>query len=227
MTKPHTKLIVFLIVVLVTSALAMAPHASVAPAYAACPHGYETYSDHKINGGVGNYGSYQRPYWIAPSITQSYPHWSTTFTNAGVSYGGGYIGATVRDWNNTLNDIGIATPVSINKVTSESASVYRFHNLSLAGTTIGKTYWKSWTSKPNVTPTNSNWDWAIIYLDCAYMSGHVTDAQAKGTSGHELGHAMGLAHRNSTPGSLMCQIQHGRVVNTPRSHECDTINHLY
>lgn len=40
--------------------------------YPECSHGFSTYNDHVLNGGVGEYGNARRYYWINPEISSTY-----------------------------------------------------------------------------------------------------------------------------------------------------------
>jgi predicted Zn-dependent protease len=61
----------------------------------------------------------------------------------------------------------------------------------------------------------------------AYRNPSFTNSQAQGTTTHEVGHALGLAHDNNNIYSIMCQTGYGRAVQTVQKVDNDAINILY
>lgn len=57
--------------------------------------------------------------------------------------------------------------------------------------------------------------------------GSLSSFNKKGTMSHEFGHALGLAHDNSNPNVIMCQLGSGRVVNSAQSDDLNGISFLY
>jgi hypothetical protein len=180
-------------------------------------YAYATYSgEYKINGGVGNYGSNNRYYYITSSIS----------TYAGL------IDNAVSSWVYTTSRLGITTPISIVKTTTQSASVFDFYLTTMLADygTIGQTNWFTYSgsvTRADGTPT-SNWDWTKITFNTNTFSeiNLLNNTQRQGVAAHELGHAMGLAHiwdKNS----IMYPYGNTVQVYQPQGDDCDGINHLY
>lgn len=66
------------------------------------------------------------------------------------------------------------------------------------------------------------------YIDSYAASWFGSYPYPKATTSHEFGHAMGLAHQNSTPSSIMAQAKY-RDKSVTRAHYMDLyhINQLY
>ena len=75
-----------------------------------CPHRYHTFGDYTLNGGVGNYGSANRYYWIDASA----------FSSSQISS----IISAAQTWVYTSSAIGVTTPISIERTTTQSSSVF-------------------------------------------------------------------------------------------------------
>lgn len=178
-----------------------------------CKHGYHTFGDYTINGGVGNYGYTDRYYWVDSSFSDTY-----------VSY----INKAVSEWVHTTDSIGVTTPISIKRTKTRGDSVFDYikgtlDNNTLAHTTLykhGGTL-ASWRDKS----LTENYSYAYIKLDISTMS-TISANQRKATCAHELGHAMGLSHHMVST-SIMCQKGYGRTAERASKKDLETINHLY
>ena len=161
--------------------------------------------------------------------------------NAWINYGSGvgywqtYINGATNNWMYT----GWANPVYINYVSSNYGSNLDFHQndnayfMSPPGTVT-----LAWTrffngSGIEIYPWNANWYYAEVHINNdAYRDPGFSNSQAQGTTTHEVGHALGLAHYNTNPYSIMCQTYPGpgvpgRAVQTVQKVDNDAINSLY
>jgi hypothetical protein len=148
--------------------------------------------------------------------------------NSGVGYWQIYITSSANNWMYT----GWSNPIYITFVSSNYGSNLDFHS-------NGKSYFGGSTNTLAVTkffnssgveinPASSNWFYAEVHInDDAYKRSDFTNSQAHGTTRHEIGHALGLAHYNSNPNSIMCQTSSGRVVQSVQKIDNDAINILY
>lgn len=79
-----------------------------------------------------------------------------------------------------------------------------------------------------VNPEVCDWYSAQIDLnDTILRLDTISNDQAIGTFVHEMGHAFGLAHNNTNPNSIMCQVGHGRAVQRVQRIDNDALNRLY
>ena len=78
--------------------------------WACLPHRYHTFGDYTLNGGVGSYGSANRYYWIDASA----------FSSSQISS----IISAAQTWVYTSSAIGVTTPISIERTTTQSSSVF-------------------------------------------------------------------------------------------------------
>jgi hypothetical protein len=149
-------------------------------------------------------------------------------TASGVGYWSTYITGGANNWMYP----GWSNPIYINFVSSNYGSTMDFHlNYSsyfLGGyNTLAQTKFFN-SSGVEISPTSANWAYAEIHInDDAYRNPGFTNAQAQGTTIHEMGHAFGLAHDQGNPYSIMCQTAAGRIVQSVQKVDNDAINILY
>lgn len=178
-----------------------------------CPHGYHTFGDYTLNGGVGNYGSANRYYWIDASA----------FSSSQISS----IISAAQTWVYTSSAIGVTTPISIERTTTQSSSVFDVYKKYLGVNTLGQT--EFWTYSTHHALTNgalfTNYGYTKIYINTYESS--MTGKQLQSTIAHEFGHAFGLSHRQTVPSSIMCQTKYGRTAIRASASDLQTINHLY
>ncbi len=174
---------------------------------------YNTFNNHKLNGGVGNSGKNTRYYYLDSSASG----------HAMI------IDAAVSSWNNTKKNPGVTTPIWFKKTTTKSSSIMDCYVKNSSDTTIlGSTtfYSGSGSSSKQIDPYSSNWTWAKVIMYKNSQSGMST-TKKQGVFAHEMGHVMGLAHNNTNPKTIMCQTAYGRTAYRPAIDDCNGINHLY
>ena len=146
---------------------------------------------------------------------------------SGVGYWQTFINGATNNWMYT----GWANPVYINYVSSNYGSNLDFHQNYNAY--FGDPNIIAWTqfynsSGSQINPASSNWFYAEVHInDDFYRRPSFTNSQAQGTTTHEVGHALGLAHYQTNPYSIMCQTGAGRVVQTVQKVDNDAVNILY
>ena len=148
--------------------------------------------------------------------------------SSGVGYWSTYINGATNNWMYT----GWSNPIYINYVSSNYGSNLDFHQ-NYSSYFLGGSNTLAWTRFFNsggteIYPNSANWYYAEVHInDDAYRDPSFTNAQAQGTTIHEVGHALGLAHYNSNPYSIMCQTSYGRVSQTVQKVDNDAVNILY
>ena len=177
-----------------------------------CQHGYSTFYDHVLNGGVGSYGNARRYYWVHPDINHLY---------------GSQFRTAVNNWVYTTNNYPYCTTsISLRETTTKSSASIEFHNMYdnhvLAYAVTNLRLYRDY-----VDPTAKNWGWAEVTSNQYRIeANHMGNTDIIGTLGHELGHCMGLSHCSNTQ-RLMSLYEYGRTTHLPHESDCLTINHLY
>jgi hypothetical protein len=171
---------------------------------------YTTYDSHVLNGGVGDYGSNPRYYYITSGATGHYYD----------------ITGAMSDWIYTTSRLGITTPIYWERTTVQSSSVMDiYHGYYYdAGTGIAAIT-EHILSGQIVNPYITNWNWGKIKLNTPVFDG-LSDYNEKGCVAHEMGHLMGLGHTSYTD-QIMCTLGAGRTVNSCQDNDCAGINYLY
>jgi hypothetical protein len=171
---------------------------------------YDTYNDHVLTGGVGNYGYTKRQFFV---------------TTSGSAYAT-QISSAMNDWIYTTSRVGITTPISFVKTTTQSASEIDFY--TSYSPYIGANGWTEfWKYSSTVDKEQENWGWNKIVINNYSISYFgLTTLQAKGVIAHEIGHAFGLDHVLN-PYQIMCTYGNGRAVTESQTDDLNGINHLY
>lgn len=147
--------------------------------------------------------------------------------SSGVGYWQTYINGATNNWMYP----GWSNPIYINYASSNYGSNLDFHQNYNAY--FGDPSIIAWTQFYNsggaqISPSSSNWYYAEVHInDDYYRKPSFTNSQAQGTTTHEVGHALGLAHYQTNPYSIMCQTGAGRVVQSVQQVDNDAINILY
>lgn len=169
---------------------------------------YYTFNDHKMSGGVGQYGNYRRYYYILSSadsykskISTAMDEWVHTNYTTSLSF------RKTSDRKNSVVDV-----MATSKIGSHASGV-------LAWTEFYK------HGGGSVNPDKSNWKYTYVKIYKPNFKGK--GVSQKGTIAHEFGHCFGLAHNNSKPKSIMCQTAYGRSVSKAQKCDLKGINHLY
>jgi hypothetical protein len=188
---------------------------SVMPAYAvteSCSHGFRTFNDYELNGGVGAYGGANRYYWISSGLS-----------SAGYT---GYVQQAVNEWVNTTTVPGVTTSISIAQTSVQANSSFDLYNTSLGGPT-GQT--KFYIYSTQITdPSTQNWGWTELHLDCtAHNNNSYSAGTRRGIVAHEFGHGMGLSHQPSLKTTSIMYNYDDRSMYRAATVDCNTINHLY
>ena len=191
-----------------------------------CDHGFYTFGDKKLIGGVGTYPPYSsRKFWIDSALSNVSSS-GTQFSYADL------VSLAVMDWrDNTV----VQTPINLNYTATQSQSQFEFwKDTTLPTYVLGSTsFWQGYNPVNINSSTGAlelNYSWAKISLNTSALNSCFPSsmaAQRKATISHELGHGFGLSHRNNIPSSIMCQSGGGRTASAPSSIDCSTINHLY
>ncbi len=130
-----------------------------------------------------------------------------------------YINAAAADWASKSN------PLNMTAVSSSYATHIDFYGKSneFLGNdgTLGATYHYK-NGGAYIHPNNGSWFYADIYLNLDTSQYN----SVQGTCAHEIGHALGLAHWNINPYSIMAQTTY-RLVNTVQASDIKHLNEIY
>ena len=137
-------------------------------------YAYNTYNQHKLTYGVGNYGKDTQHYFITSSAS---------------SYAS-YINTAMSEWVNTTSSMGVTTPISYTKTTTQSSSRMDIYQVSTVNEWWGLT--TMYNGSTEVDPFSSNWAWGKIQLDADFSD--LSENKRLAVIAHEMGHVMGLAH---------------------------------
>lgn len=179
-----------------------------------CSHGWHTFGDYTLNGGIGNYGYTNRYYWVSSSFSSTY---------------NGYIDNAVSKWVHTTSDVGVTTPISIVETSTKSDSVFDVYSNYLGANTLGRTEFYKSGSQLSLNSSGAlmeNYGYTYIHINPTACD-TISAVQRQATVAHEFGHAMGLSHRNTVPSSIMCQCGSGRTATRASQSDLNAINHLY
>lgn len=168
----------------------------------------------KMETGIGNVIVY-----IDGNLTPRATYWQRLLTNA------------VHNWMYT--ECG-ANPFYATYVSSNNGSnidIYArynsYFNAPVGAVVLAQTTFYS-RAIVQVNPNNSDWFSATIDINHTELSkSQYSNDEAQGTFAHEIGHALGLAHNNTNPNSIMCQTAAGRLVQTVQGVDNNALNSKY
>ncbi|MDC3418680.1 matrixin family metalloprotease [Aquibacillus salsiterrae] len=173
-------------------------------------YAYDTYNDHILNGGVGDYGNNKRYYYLTSSAVDEELK----------------IKEAMGDWIYTTERTGITTPISIRETSFQSLSSFDFYKdqywpveMGVLGDTLHYRY------SSQVDEEYENWGWTKVRLNGANYDINSYWVQ-KATIAHEMGHAMGLDHVGNTY-AIMYSSADKANVNKAGVDDLNGINHLY
>lgn len=173
-----------------------------------CAKDYYTFNNHKMTGGVGQYGKNRRYYYVLSSA-DGYK---------------GKISTAMDEWVYT----SYTTSLSFRKTSDRKNSVVDVMATSKKGNhSSGVLAWTEFYKHggASVNPDKSNWKYSYVKIYKPNFKGK--GVNQKGTIAHEFGHCFGLAHNNSKSKSIMCQTAYGRSVSKAQKCDLKGINHLY
>ncbi|PWK14943.1 matrixin family metalloprotease [Tumebacillus permanentifrigoris] len=173
-------------------------------------YGYNLFG-YTLNGGVGSYGNAKRYYFVDSSASGS-----SSVIDTGMS-----------EWVNSTARTGVTTSVSYRSTTTQSSSVmdwYAGNYYDASQGVIAET--EFWIYSTKVAPTAQNWGWNKEKINSVTYS-PLSDWDERGSVAHEIGHAFGLAHSNSNPYAIMCQLSNGRQVQSATADDLNGVNALY
>lgn len=178
---------------------------------------YHTAGHRVILNGVGDWGNNNRYYYIDTAFNSTY---KTLAQNA------------VNSWIYTTSGVGVSTPISIVKTTTQSSSVFDvLVNNNLSSQIYGQT--RYYDSSGEISPDAQqvlpkNYSWAKCFINTSALNNAGVSNNGKtATIAHEFGHALGLSEHNCKTNTIMCQAAEGRSVTSPTAEDCHAINHLY
>lgn len=167
-------------------------------------HAYDTFHDHRLWAGVGDYGYNNQYYYVDGSAGA---HLSTIVT-------------AMDDWIYTTDRTSITTPISFLRTTYRPASVVDIFKISYVSPFWGLTLF--YNGGTEIDPDAGNWSWALIQLDGAFA----VCPNQRGVVAHEMGHAMGLAHVDTMSSVMYWDVAY-TTVTAAVADDLYGINYLY
>lgn len=134
----------------------------------------------------------------------------------------------IQYWN------GHISTVEVNRTTTKSYSRcdnYWGNYFSNNSTIIAET--QLMLNNQIIYNYNVDWYWSkILYNKNVFKyedenGGGLSYFNRKGTACHEYGHFLGLAHTNSIPSNIMCQLGYGRTAGQPSADDISGITAIY
>lgn len=131
----------------------------------------------------------------------------------------GNINNAVYNWMYT----GYDNPIYMYPVSSTDGSTVDFYTYYTTLNVVAvTTFWDANNMQQSYTV---NYLWCKIHFNNKYK--YDTSINHDAVAAHEIGHALGLAHSNSNPYSIMCQIKHNRIVTKPQYVDNEEVVSIY
>lgn len=174
-------------------------------------------SGYKLNGGITN-----RYYTVPSNATYTY--------NGTTEWYGSIIRDAVSRWNSSVDYVSILNPENLNFIettdyskSQEDYYVYEYGSTGWRGVTEFYSNGGTQLSETGVFPTQ-NWDWNKLKLNVSEI--HFNSYNDKfGTTAHEFGHGMGLAHSDTDFSVMWSDWTQRQVV--PTSDDVSGIRSIY
>lgn len=179
-------------------------------------YAFNTFDDHVLLGGVGDYGANRRYYWIAESALSLE----------------GLIDQAVYEWIYTSTTPGVTTPISFRQTVQASVSVMDFHY-----DTFQSPYTYTYARARHFDLGGEcysyleDWKWTTVEMNKLQFSKLPTSGtygnQQLGCISHEIGHCFGLDHTYSSTYNIMYDGDYTRRVTRAQKDDLNGINYLY
>lgn len=153
-----------------------------------------------------------------PKITQV-----KVYLNVASGYAS-YINTAMSEWVNTTSSMGVTTPISYTKTTTQSSSRMDIYQVSTVNEWWGLT--TMYNGSTEVDPFSSNWAWGKIQLDADFSD--LSENKRLAVIAHEMGHVMGLAHSDFSNVLMRADIAYNSSsTSRAQTNDLGGINYLY
>lgn len=139
-----------------------------------------------------------------------------TYTYIGSSYAGNVTSAA-KSWTNS------SAGITLNFVPSTTTTPPKIYLYDGTANTDILAYTIFVSGSSNIDPRSDDWSVSDIYINTTKPTSSITS----GIIAHELGHAIGLDHRDADSGSLMYTKVSTSKKQTPAAIDIENVKHLY
>lgn len=175
-----------------------------------CRHGYHTYGDYYLKVGGKRAGS--KPCFISADFPDRYEVRITSAMNV---------------WNNQFENKGISGYIRLRKITDSSVAAIKFKPGYNGSNVYARTIYFDQGKQMKQKDEGDKLDG--IYTSCVIqVNTSITDSQkVKRTAVHELGHALGLSHRNCVKSIMFWASVEAVDSVVPDSNAVAAVKHIY